>query len=212
MSKGGMNKKLKFLLAVILLPLGVLVPALSLESHYNSHINAQPATALEERKEHYRAQLGTELSRAEQERIRLRCSVAQTSIKNLQGRIGDVQTKRLNAYDSILSSLNGLLSRLDAQAFESSDLQTDVDELSSKVSAFRQTLSSYKQAVDDMVIIDCAQDPTTFQAALQSARQNHQNIMIETGEIRTYINNTIKPTLQAIRIQLAEGRTTGGSQ
>lgn len=213
MSAGGMNKRLKVLIAAVLLPLGVLIPFLSLESHYSTQTSAQSTdSALEQRKEQYRAKLQADISKAQQDRLKLRCSVVQANVKNLAGRLGEIQTKRTTAYDAILGELNALVTLLDTQGVDTTNLKTDVTSLSDKVTTYKTQMTAYKQAVDDMTVIDCSQDPVSFQAALNVARSEHDALVTTTGDIRTYITNTIKPALQTMRTQIETGQITGGTQ
>lgn len=213
MSDGGMNKKLKILLAIILLPLSVVIPVMSMDSHYYAQTSAQAAdSSLAARIQEYKDKLKAEVTKTQQDRLKLGCSVVQANIKNLDGKLGDVKTAHTEAYDNILKSLNDLLAKLDAQGYNSTDLQAAVSVLSDKIDAFKTEMDSYKQAADDLTVIDCTQDPTSFKAALESARASHDSLGTSVSDIRTYIANTIKPLLKTTRTQIESGDNTGGTQ
>ena len=177
MSDGGINKFIKFVAVLILLPLSVLIPTLSLESYYAPPTSAQSATdqALETRKEAYKAKL-KELSTAVQQRIKLRCLAVQTNIKALNARVATVQAKRGTAYDKIVTKLNDLVAKLKNQAFDTTALEQNVTALSAKVAEYKTAMDEYAQAVEDLTVIDCSQDPTSFKAALEVARTNHETL------------------------------------
>ncbi len=209
MSDRGINKLIKIVAVLILLPLGVVIPTLSLESYYAPPTSAQTTDKeLEERLKTYKSALKEELRTTEQQRIKLRCLAVQTNIKTLNVRVESVQTKRATAYDNITSKLNDLITRLDAQAFDVTTLQESTTTLTEKVDAYKSTMTEYAQAVEDLTVIDCAQDPTSFKAALETARTKHRQLVTMVGDIRTFIANTTKPQLQTIKAALGKSQTT----
>lgn len=214
MSENRVSKWGKVLAAILLLPAAVIVPVLSLESHYTPVTQAQTQTdtVKQQRITEYKAALGREVLKAEQTRISLRCAVAQANAKTLATRLSTVQKNRATAYDKILSDLNKLKDKLDKQAYETTALQENITALQSKVDSYKTNMKNYYQAVDDVATVDCAADPVAFIAALQAARKAHEAVLPQLTDIRAYITNTIKPTLAQIRTQIAGGNTVGGSQ
>ncbi len=214
MSDKRVSKWGKVLITLLLLPAAIIVPVLSLESHYAPPTQAQtqPDASQTQRVSNYKSALGREVTNAELAKMKLRCSVAQTNAKSLASRLATVQKNRNAAYDSILKSLNTLLASLQAQAFETSALQENIASLQAKVDTFKIDMNNYYQAVNDLGTVDCASDPLAFIAALQAARKSHDAVLPQVADIRATIANTIKPTLTQIRTQLANGQTVGGSQ
>lgn len=213
MAEKRVSKWGKILVAVLLLPLAVIVPVLSLESHYAPATQAQATdSALQQRVANYKATLGREVTTSETSKTKLRCSVAQANAKNLAARLGTVQKNRAAGYDNILKVLNTLATNLDKQAFETTALQENITTLQTKVDAYKASMTTYQQAVSDAATVDCVADPTAFIAALQTARTAHGAVITQIADIRTYVTNTVKPTLQIIRTQIADGQTTGGTQ
>ncbi len=201
-------------MTILLLPAAVIVPVLSLESHYAPPIQAQtrPDPAQAERVSKYKAALGREVNNAEQTRMRLRCAVAQANAKALADRLATAQQNRNAAYDAILTKLDELVGRLDEQAFEITALQNNVTTLRRKIDSYKKNMNNYQLAVSDMATVDCSADPTAFIAALEAARKSHQAVLPEIPDIRAYITNTIKPSLTQVRGQIQSGQTTGGAQ
>jgi molecular chaperone GrpE (heat shock protein) len=214
MSENRVNKWGKLLVAILLLPAAIVVPVLSLESHYAPPTQAQtqPDSAQAQRVAAYKAALGRDVQTTEQAKVKLRCSVAQTNAKTLATRISTVQKGRNAAYDSILQDLSTLNGKLNKQAFETTGLQDTITMLQAKVDAYKTDMNSYQLAVNDMATVNCAADPVAFIAALQAARKAHDAVQVEITDIRAYITNSVKPTLVQIRTQIANGQTTGGTQ
>lgn len=214
MSEKRVNKLGKVLVTLLLLPAAVIVPVLSLESHYAPPIQAQtqPDSAQATRIKAYKAELVEEIKKGEQDKIRLRCSVAQANAKILATRLAGVQKKRGEAYDKILGDLNVLLGKLEKQAYETTALKENITALQTKVDTYKTGMNNYYLAVNDLATIDCPNDPVAFAAALQASRKAHQAVQPQMTDIRAYITNTVKPTLVQVREQIAAGRTVGGSQ
>jgi hypothetical protein len=213
MSEKRVSKWGKVLVTLLLLPAAIIVPALSLESHYAPATQAQtqPTDAQAQRVVTYKAAAG-QVSTAEQNRIKLRCGVAQANAKTLATRLATVQKNRGAAYDSIVKALNDLVAKLENQAFETTALKDNITALQSKVDSYKTNMNNYYTAVNDMATVDCAADPLAFIGALQAARQAHDALQPQIADIRAFITNTVKPSLVQVRTQIEDGQTVGGSQ
>jgi hypothetical protein len=87
--------------------------------------------------------------------------------------------------------------------------------LQAKITVFNTDLTTYKQALSDLKLVDCATDPAAFQAALLTARASHDTLVKDSGDIKTYVQGTVKPTLTAIKTTLEASekttKTSGGT-
>ena len=168
-------------------------------------------TTLEQRLEQYKVERKID-TKSREEKIKIRCGIAQANLRNLQARINQVQTTRATAYKNIGDILTNLRNSLNEQAFETTTLTSVIDTYNSKVTDYANNMNAYKQAVDDAVAVNCAEDPHGFKGALETARLYHDKMVPLITDIRTYVTNTVKTTLLQIKDQLASGRTTGGLQ
>lgn len=213
MSDGGINKVIKIVAVLLLLPLSVVIPTLSLESYYAPPTSAQTTDAeLEKRKETYKASLKEELTTAVQQRIKLRCLAVQTNIKALNVRVETIQTKRGEAYDRVLTKLDALTTKLESKAYDTTSLKENTALLTTKVDAYKAAMEEYSQAVEDLTVIDCSADPTSFKAALEVARTKHQELITSVRDIREFITNTIKAQLQTIRADFVSSQATDAAE
>lgn len=174
-----------------------------------SVLHAQTST-LDQRLEQYKKDRAINL-KAETQSLKIRCSVAQASLKNLQTRIVSAQISREIAYKNISDVLVNLQTSLNKQAFEITNLKAVTDTYNTKVTEYKTNIGIYKQAVDDAVTVDCAANPYGFRGALETARLYHDKLVPNITDIREYTTNTSKTTLDQIKEQLASGRTTGGA-
>lgn len=215
MTDRGINKVVKVLAVLILLPLAIIIPTLSIEGYYAPLISAQAASedkSFAERKKQYNAQLDQEVNEAEKQRIQLRCLATQTTIENLATRIGEVKTQRKTVYSTIVADVQKLTEGLNNQAFDASALEQNTKELEDKITAYENNMKVYTQALEDLTKIDCSKDPGTFKAALEAARRAHTNLIGQVAEIRSYILNTLKPTMQQVKEELIAQQAAGEVQ
>lgn len=197
-----MKKALKVLVFLVMLPLAVGVPVfLSRTIQEDAQVYAQTET-LQDRVKRYKAQLGEDPSKSELDRLKLRCSVSQTALKNLQTRVTAAQESRTEAYNSIHTKLNELITVLNEANIETSDLTAQTKALKAKTDAFATNVTAYQQAVTDASEINCSEDPLALRAAIAEGRNQLTKLVSDVSEIRSSINNLVKPSLQKVKKDL----------
>ncbi len=154
---------------------------------------------------------GTSSCPPEVNKIKLRCVVAQTRLKLLAVRITTVKTTRTQLYNNLIDKLTALSTKLQTAGLDVTTLNTQITALQSKVTTFNTNLTNYKQAVADLATMDCKSDPTAFKASLETARSLRLTLFTSGQEIRTYLKETIRPTLQTLKTQL-EAKSSSPSQ
>lgn len=143
--------------------------------------------------------------------IQAHCVIAQAKLKDLQAHVAGVQKVRGDAYKNITDLLADLQTKLNNQAFEITSIKAVSDTYNNKVGDYTSNLSAYKQALDDSVAVDCVKDPYGFKGALETARLYHDRMVPSITDIRSYLTNTVKPSLTNIKTALESGDTTGSS-
>lgn len=197
-----MNKFLKSLIILILLPLAVVTPVFLAQTlAIDARVTAEQSN-LQQRVEQYKTKLKTQPSKSDLNKLKLRCSVAQEKLKALSVRAGTVQEKRVKVHGSINTSLEDLTTKLKAKNISTTNLEAQSKELKTKTDTFAADLTAYKQAIDDASSADCANDPLALKASLEEARIYHTKLMQEVVDIRAYINNVIKVTLKQTKDDL----------
>lgn len=197
-----MNKFIKVLIVVLAIPVSVAAAVLLSQTISNdSSVYAQTAN-LQERVEKYKASLSTNPSQNDLNRLKLRCSVAQSVLKNVSTRATKAQENRVAAYDSILKNLNDLVTALKAKSIDTTKLEAEIKDLQAKVDQYKKDAAVYDQAVADGAELKCSDDPLALRAAIQESRNKLEVLKTQVADIRTTINNVIKPTLKQIRADL----------
>jgi len=221
-----MGKRIKLIIAaVMLMPLLVVgVAAAEGNSSTNSGSNnptkdqstsQEPDTTVEgikKRLEETKTELKTSLSTAEQEHIKGKCKIAQGVVKNVEGRVKEAETNRGNVHKNTVEGLTKLSAKLKAKGVDTTALDAEIAVLTTKVNTFKTDLATYKQSISDLKSVDCTTNPAEFKAALDKSRANREKLAKDIADIRSYVTNTIKPTLKTIRDNLATTEKKEGSQ
>lgn len=203
-----------FVLAATMLPLSVVVA----NAHEGEHDEATTTTTttsteedakpnpaeLKARLEARKTALKTRIDAAKQARIKSRCKAAQGGISNIRGRIKGLETSRSHVYENLLSRLEKLNERLKANNVDTAVLETQLTELHTLIDTFNADLAAYKLAVSDLADMDCVAEPVAFQASLEEARTARTKAVESAKAIKTYLSETIKPTLKDLKAQFAQ--------
>lgn len=146
--------------------------------------------------------LKLKLTLAETARLKLRCNAAQGLVSSLSGRIKGIETSRNEVYGNIVDHLTTLSDKLKAKSVDTTEFDGEITTLKGKIDTYKTDLATYKQDVSDLAALDCTSDPTAFKTTLETARTDLKKVAADIKDIRSYIIDTIKPTLVKIHAQL----------
>lgn len=154
---------------------------------------------LKVRLEKRKTNLKTKLDAAKQARLKSRCKASQGRLSSISGRIKGLETSRTQVYQNTENRLTKLSEKLASKGLDVTELNTQITELHKLVDSFETELNEYKLAVADLAAMDCAADPTAFQASLEAARVARSETSEAAKAVRAYLKETIKPTLVELR-------------
>jgi hypothetical protein len=166
-------------------------------------------TELNDRITKRKAALKIKLTNLEKARLKLKCvAAAKGPVKRLSGRINGLETSRNEVYTNLVNRLTKLSDQIKTKNLDTTTLDEQITTLKGKIDNFKTDLETYKTAVSDLSNMDCASDPDGFKASLEDARAARAKLATDSSDIKTYLNETIKPTLVALRNQLETKDTT----
>lgn len=166
-------------------------------------------TELSDRIAKRKAALKIKLTNLEKARLKLKCvAAAQGPVKRLSGRINGLETSRNEVYTNLVNRLTKLSDQIKTKGLDTTTLDGQVTTLKGMIDTFKSDLETYKTAVSDLTNMDCTSDPDGFKASLEDARAARAKLAKDSSDIKTYLNDTIKPTLVALRNQLETKETT----
>lgn len=178
-------------------------------SDQSTEAKADDAATIKSRVEKLKTDLKIKLTTVEEARFKERCKAAQGTVGALITRFGTGVIKRTKAYENLSHRLEDLIPKLKAANINTTELEQQKTELDAKIATYNTDLAAYKQALNDLKAFDCVTDPTGFKAALEAARTAHAALMTDATAIRSYVVDTIKPTLSEIRTQLQDKKSNG---
>jgi hypothetical protein len=201
----GMKKKLYFMLAVGVLFITITVPRLVQAEVSTQDTTTHAATDSESIKrkgriEEYKKVAKETVSNEMKIRIESRCIAAQGLVKVKLNNSTASVTGRTKAYNDVTSNLHALSTTLSAKGIDVTTLNADLIVLQTKITSLTVMNAAYQQALSDVAALDCKADPVAFKAALTAARSNQEALFKASKDIRTYITDTIKPVLKALKI------------
>lgn len=225
-----MKKQIRILLASLLVALPVvLAPAVVMAENSSkadgqtdtNSTNETPEqelsrlTTLEDKKDTREQRLKTKIAElkikltvAQIALLKKKCVGAQTNVKALETKVDGGVTARSKAYSELLDHLDSIIVKLKAANVSTTDLEKERATLDTKITTFKTDLAKYKVALADARGMSCTADPASFKAALEASRAARVVVAADAVAIRSYVTDTIKPTLKAIADDLDATKST----
>lgn len=214
-----MKSRISLVIALgLIVPLFAAVPVFAVDGQDDSSSTTQQDTTTETKKETLTEQQKKELSEriqkrkseakaklnyTQEKRLKSRCKNAQGLVRSVGSRVKGVETSRGKVHTNLVDRLKSLETKLKSKGVDTTTLQSQITELEAKIATFNADLAVYKQAVSDLGNIEgCTADPAAFKASLEAARSALTKVREDAVAIRSYVKDTIKPTLKEIRAQL----------
>lgn len=157
--------------------------------------NSKPGSTLEQRVAQRKAERKVTLDDKTVRRLETRCTNTQGKIRTLKSRYSDTSNNRNKTYRSIDAKMwviIGSLKLIDKDTFK---LEQQRLELAKQVAAFDNSSAQFRQVMDDAAAMNCKADPAGFMALIETARLYNAQIRESFTGIRTYVIDTIKPTI-----------------
>lgn len=164
---------------------------------------------IEDRIDKRRVERNFRIPYADQVRTKERCKGAQARLSLLGNRIKGIETSRSEKYTNLVNRLNNLAESLKEKEIDTTNLEVQVAALQAHIDAFDTELAAYKLVVSDLSLVDCQQVPVGFRASIEAARESRASTAVASAAIKTYLQETIKPSLQQLRSQLNATQATG---
>lgn len=163
-----------------------------------AQILAEKEVLIKERIAEKKLALEEKITAAQTARIQKRCQAAQTILKKVETRVTERSEKHQTRYDALVSKLTGISERLQAQQVDTTKLDIQIVVVKEKIATYDAASSAYLSAIATTRDMDCQSDPSEFKASLETLREQRAEVVTSIKDIRTYVIETVKPTLQGI--------------
>lgn len=164
-------------------------------SAYAVPTDAPAGSTTDQRVEFRKKEQKVSLDSKEQVRIKSRCAKTQSKIRDIQTATGPVVKSRENVYKKIEGKLLVAIGQLKIGDQDTFKIEQQKAEYTKQVAALENSMSQYKQTLDDIVSMNCQADPVGFVALVKTARQYHDLIRQQSANLKKYVIDTIKPSL-----------------
>ncbi len=161
------------LIAVMLLVGGVAMAATTSTSNVGGLTLPQDpsqSTSLPQRIVQRKASLKTALSGPESQRVSKACVLAQTSLQDIKTKDAAAADKRF-VYNDLASRLATNIDHLERQSIDTTKVKAQQATFKNAINKYLADAATYKNTMDDAVVMGCEADPSGFEATLLSARQ-----------------------------------------
>lgn len=169
---------------------------------------------LKKRLDEYKVASKTKVDEKTKKIIVAKCKPAQIVVKGANTSASSISESRAKAYIKISDRIQLLIEKVKAQGIDTTALVAANATGKLKADTLATSLKTYQQTLADLGEMDCATDPTGFQATLALARTQREAVKTQAQDLRTYISITLKDEIKAIKTQIqpAEDTKTGGNQ
>jgi hypothetical protein len=147
----------------------------------------EQSTTLPQRIAQRKTALKLNLSSVQSADIAKKCAVAQTGLQQIKTKDQTVAANRQQIYSDLATQLNQMVDHLDRQSIDSATLKAAQTKFNNGVNQYLSDYEIYKTAMDDVVVMDCANDPAGFEATLQSARQLRSQLANNTVQVKAAV-------------------------
>lgn len=154
-----------------------------------------PGSTLEQRVEQRKAEQAIVLDAKQIKRIEEQCRTSQPRISRLVEAADKLLADRLQKYNRIDAAILVSIGKLKLANKDTFYLESFRDEYNNAVEVFKTNHTSYRQSMDDMVVMNCQADPVGFKALLETARIYNSESMILSSDISRTVIDNIKPII-----------------
>ncbi len=169
-----------------------------------AQILAEKEALIKERIAEKKRALDEKITATQTARIEKRCQAAQTILKKVETRVTERSEKHQIRYDALVTKLTGISKRLQAQQVDTTKLDAQITVVKEKITTYDAASTAYLSAMATTRSMNCQSDPSEFKASLETLREQRADVVSSVKDIRTYVIETVKPTLQGIVAALKE--------
>jgi hypothetical protein len=122
--------------------------------------------------------------------IASKCLIAQAYLKDIQDDVPAQIQLRINAYSEIQKELLGIKLRMKRQGADASETDLLTGKLRLALDKFGLQSANYRQALDDIIQVDCQTNPEYFMAGLIVMRAQRTQLLEDSKDLKSILNNS----------------------
>lgn len=169
-----------------------------------------PSSTIEQRIAQRKAEQNVVLAPAEEKRLVNICANAQSKLRPVQQTSTAAADKRIKVNQQIDGKIWTAIGKLKLAQKDTFELEQKRSGLAAKILNTQKLTAEYGQALDDAMAINCKADLVGFKALIETARSYREQLRLGLTDMRNYINNDIKNSLDAYATDLQTKTSTDG--
>lgn len=200
-----MNMNTKWFLIVLAFVLAV--PAYSLmaqeaESDSETTTGNQLEDRMQSREERIQ-QRQEKREEIKEARLEKRCEIVQIRLQNKSNQMTNNKDMYVRIHSIIIQRLERLRDLFKAKELNVDALNVEITTLSEKMATIKEAYEKSISTIENAESASCQETQEAFKTRMENARSEVAGIKSLRVDIREYIKNTVKPTLQGLRAQLS---------
>lgn len=168
--------------------------------------------AFEQRLDQRKKERNIKLDALAQKRLASQCTAAQSTVRSSQQKLAQLFTDRSKTYRQIDGKLWVTIGQLKLAEKDTFSLEQKRAAYAKKVGAVEASAADFQQTLDDIVVVNCKADVTGFKALVDTARLYLSQVRAQSADLRKYVLDDIKPTLNTHITDLQPKSTGNGGQ
>ena len=130
------------------------------------------------------------LSDATETMIVTKCQSAQTKLATIENGSDQIIRDRINIYTYVQEELQAIKLRMMRQGADASEADLLTGQIQQSLNVFTIQANNYGTALDDVVNVNCQQNPEEFEAGLVVMRLNRAKLLDDATNLKNIINNS----------------------
>lgn len=168
----------------------------------------QSTKTLAQRVEDYKTKNPVQLTAAQQAVLKGKCKAAQTITKALTLTVDTSSKNRTTIYGDITTTVEKIVGQLNDANVDTTKLTEQQTKVAELIKTYSTDVTNYKSVLADLNEQDCTTDPVGFKATLEAARGQRTSVNKDVMAIRTYLQDTLKPSLKTAQASLTKATDT----
>ncbi len=137
-----------------------------------------------------------------------RCQRVTTRVDNVNNRLTGSENIRQNRHQKVIDRLNTIIAKVEAAGLDVSKLKSDLTELTAKRDTWQAEYTELLEKLAATKQFACGNSEGQFVAAVKAARDQRKVMHQANLDFWSYVRNTVKPDIKAIRSQLKSNNSS----
>lgn len=133
--------------------------------------------------------------------IARKCELLTTSIDSRVTKFDENKNTHIEKYQRIKTSLQAIITKLEAKGYDVSELKEDLQTLDNKIKNFASDFAAFIEKLKATKSYACGESDGDFANALESAKSEIDTVRKDAEDIREFYRTVIRPDVEALKEQ-----------